>query len=96
MHSTGNGRLGPLVLVGLALLGALLVAGGAGVGSAPGSADAAGPASGGDGAAPADGSATGDGENDRIEGETPVVTSEPRWGPAATPADAENDTERHG
>jgi hypothetical protein len=103
MHSTG-GRLGPLALAGLVAVGILLTAGGLGVEGAFGSSVAPGGDSG-ERAPTADSNATAtatattggavDGD-DRMEGETPIVTSEPRWEPAATPADAANDSERHG
>lgn len=104
MLRTRRDGFGPAAVLTVALLCALVAAGGLGVASVADSpatgdgADAAGSADGVDGT---DGSAAGDDEADDapagdssadIEGETRVVTSEPMWEPAATPPAPGNDT----
>lgn len=86
MSSTTRIRIAPLVLVALALLGALLAAG------PPGLAQPADPTAGSADAPDAATNATADDGAGHVDGETPVVTSEPQWEPAATPDASGNDT----
>ncbi|MFC4356933.1 hypothetical protein ACFO0N_03105 [Halobium salinum] len=90
MHRTGWTRLGVLTV---ALVGVLLAAGGLGL-AVPG--PDASPVAGDERATSTDGAAAdgtvADGTDEDIEGETRVVTSEPKWEPAATPPASGNDT----
>lgn len=86
MFPTNRGRFGRFALA-VVLIGALVVAGSLGAAGDLAASHAHEPTGGGDAGAAADGgaNATAEDASRHVESDAPVITSEPKWEPAATP-----------